>query len=88
LRTEGGSERSVGWRWPTGACGDAVPADPGGGIVRFGDGRPWSCAAAAMLSKIEAGIAIVIARMGATLSRTDLVIAACSGFLRLRRHAI
>jgi hypothetical protein len=29
-----------------------------------------------MLSKIEAGIAIAIARMGATLSRTDLVIAA------------
>jgi hypothetical protein len=34
-----------------------------------------------MLSKIEAGIANVIARMGPTLSRTDLVIAACSGFL-------
>jgi hypothetical protein len=29
-----------------------------------------------MLSKIETGIAIVIARMGTTLSRTDLVIAA------------
>jgi hypothetical protein len=28
-----------------------------------------------MLSKIEAGIAIVIARMGTTLSRTDLGIA-------------
>jgi hypothetical protein len=34
-----------------------------------------------MLNKIKAGIAIVIARMGATLSRTDLVIAACWGFL-------
>jgi hypothetical protein len=55
-----------------------VPADPGGGIIRLGDGRPWpwSWAIAAMLSKIEAGIAIVIARMGTTLSRTDLVIAA------------
>ena len=52
-----------------------MPADPDGGIVRFGDGRPWSCAAAAMFSKIEAGIAIVIARMGATLSRIDPVAA-------------
>jgi hypothetical protein len=40
-----------------------------------------------MLSKIEAGIAIVIARMGPTLSRTDLVIAACSGFLSDAPHS-
>jgi hypothetical protein len=33
-----------------------------------------------MLSKIEAGIAIVIARMGATLSRTDLSLRRDPGF--------
>jgi hypothetical protein len=33
-----------------------------------------------MLSKTKARIAIVIARMGATLSRTDLIIAAYPGF--------
>jgi hypothetical protein len=35
---------------------------------------------ATILSKTVAAIAIVIARMGDTLSRTDLVIAACPGF--------
>jgi len=41
-----------------------------------------------MLSKIKAGIAIVIARMGATLSRIDPVVAARFGFLRTRHRVI
>jgi len=52
--------------WPVAAAG--------GGVVCPDEAPPRSCAAAARLRDIETGITIVIARMAAALSRTDLLL--------------